>query len=64
MAALDAERAHAISNAIMAFDATVEQILTEVREVTGDLAKVRGIPMFAPLHALQRIVEGNHQFRD
>jgi methyl-accepting chemotaxis protein len=39
MAALDAERAHAISNAIMAFDATVEQILAEVREVTGDLAK-------------------------
>ncbi|MBB3021129.1 methyl-accepting chemotaxis protein [Microvirga lupini] len=39
MAALDAERAHAISNAIMDFDATVEQILTEVREVTGDLAR-------------------------
>jgi methyl-accepting chemotaxis protein len=42
MAALDAERAHAISNAIMAFDATVEQILAEVREVTGDLAKASG----------------------
>jgi methyl-accepting chemotaxis protein len=42
MAALDAERAHAISNAIMAFDATVEQILTEVRAVTGDLAKASG----------------------
>ena len=42
MAALDAERAHAISNAIMAFDATVEQILAEVREVTGDLARASG----------------------
>jgi methyl-accepting chemotaxis protein len=42
MAALDAERAHAISNAIMAFDATVEQILAEVRDVTGDLAKASG----------------------
>jgi methyl-accepting chemotaxis protein len=42
MAALDAERAHTISNAIMAFDATVEQILAEVREVTGDLAKASG----------------------
>ncbi len=42
MAAVDAERAHAISNAIMAFDATVEQILAEVREVTGDLAKASG----------------------
>ncbi len=42
MAAVDAERAHAISNAIMAFDSTVEQILAEVREVTGDLAKASG----------------------
>ncbi|WP_081929032.1 methyl-accepting chemotaxis protein [Microvirga sp. BSC39] len=42
MAALDAERAHAISNAIMAFDATVEQILAEVRDVTGDLARASG----------------------
>ena len=42
MAAIDAERAHAISNAIMAFDATVEQILAEVRDVTGDLAKASG----------------------
>ncbi|MBD2747500.1 HAMP domain-containing protein [Microvirga sp. BT688] len=42
MAALDAERAHAISNAITSFDTTVEQILAEVREVTGDLAKASG----------------------
>jgi methyl-accepting chemotaxis protein len=42
MAAVDAERAHAISNAIMAFDASVEQILAEVRQVTGDLAKASG----------------------
>ncbi|NBJ09290.1 methyl-accepting chemotaxis protein [Microvirga arsenatis] len=39
MAALDAERAHAISGAIAAFDASVEQILAEVRQVTGDLAQ-------------------------
>jgi len=42
MAAIDAERAHAISNAITAFDASVEQILAEVRQVTGDLAKASG----------------------
>lgn len=42
MAALDAERAHAISNAIMAFDSSVEQILAEVREVTADLARASG----------------------
>ncbi|QRM29531.1 methyl-accepting chemotaxis protein [Microvirga sp. VF16] len=42
MAAIDAERAHTISNAIMAFDASVEQILAEVRQVTGDLAKASG----------------------
>ena len=42
MAAVDAERAHAISHAIAAFDASVEQILAEVREVTGDLAKASG----------------------
>ncbi|WP_262265619.1 methyl-accepting chemotaxis protein [Microvirga yunnanensis] len=42
MAAVDAQRAHAISNAIMAFDASVEQILAEVRDVTGDLAKASG----------------------
>ncbi len=42
MAAVDAERAHAISNAIMTFDASVEQILAEVRQVTGDLAKASG----------------------
>src|SRR5215218_7034049 len=42
MAAVDAERAQAISDAIMAFDASVEQILSEVRQVTGDLAKASG----------------------
>ncbi|MFL5134830.1 MAG: methyl-accepting chemotaxis protein [Microvirga sp.] len=42
MAAVDAERAQAISGAIMAFDASVEQILSEVRQVTGDLAKASG----------------------
>ncbi|WP_262297238.1 methyl-accepting chemotaxis protein [Microvirga sesbaniae] len=42
MAAVDAQRAHAISNAIMAFDASVEQILAEVRDVTGELAKASG----------------------
>jgi methyl-accepting chemotaxis protein len=42
MAAVDAERAHAISHAIAAFDASVEQILAEVRAVTGDLAKASG----------------------
>jgi methyl-accepting chemotaxis protein len=38
MAALDAKRAQAISGAIAAFDASVEQILAEVRQVTGNLA--------------------------
>jgi methyl-accepting chemotaxis protein len=42
MAALDAERAHAITHAIAAFDASVEQILAEVRQVTGELAKASG----------------------
>ncbi|MFL5022206.1 MAG: methyl-accepting chemotaxis protein [Microvirga sp.] len=42
MAAVDAERAQAISGAITAFDASVEQILSEVRQVTGDLAKASG----------------------
>ncbi|WP_162820205.1 methyl-accepting chemotaxis protein [Microvirga calopogonii] len=42
MAAVDAERAHRISDAIMAFDTSVEQILAEVRQVTGDLAKASG----------------------
>ncbi|EIM29288.1 methyl-accepting chemotaxis protein [Microvirga lotononidis] len=42
MAAIDADRAHRISNAIMAFDTSVEQILAEVRQVTGDLAKASG----------------------
>jgi methyl-accepting chemotaxis protein len=42
MAAVDAERAQAISDAIMAFDTSVEQILSEVRQVTGDLAKASG----------------------
>ncbi|WP_262029657.1 methyl-accepting chemotaxis protein [Microvirga sp. Mcv34] len=42
MAAVDAERAQRISGAIMAFDASVEQILAEVRQVTGDLARASG----------------------
>jgi methyl-accepting chemotaxis protein len=42
MAALDAERAHAITHAIAAFDASVEQILAEVRQVTGELANASG----------------------
>ncbi len=42
MAALDAERAHAIADAITAFDASVAQILTEVRQVTGELAAASG----------------------
>jgi methyl-accepting chemotaxis protein len=42
MAALDAKRAHSIGNAIMSFDSSVEQILTEVRKVTGDLAAASG----------------------
>lgn len=42
MAAIDAERAHAIANAITAFDASVEQILAEVRQVTGNLADASG----------------------
>ncbi|MDP8918374.1 MAG: methyl-accepting chemotaxis protein [Pseudomonadota bacterium] len=42
MAALDAERAHAIADAITAFDASVEQILAEVRQVTGELAAASG----------------------
>jgi methyl-accepting chemotaxis protein len=42
MAALDAERAHAIANAITVFDASVEQILAEVRQVTGELANASG----------------------
>nr|WP_230533414.1 methyl-accepting chemotaxis protein [Microvirga roseola] len=42
MAALEAERAHAIAGAIGAFDASVEQILAEVRRVTGDLAAASG----------------------
>jgi methyl-accepting chemotaxis protein len=42
MAALDAERAHAIADAITAFDASVAQILAEVRQVTGELAAASG----------------------
>ncbi|MGO4526324.1 methyl-accepting chemotaxis protein [Microvirga sp. 2MCAF35] len=42
LAAIDADRAHRISDAIMAFDTSVEQILAEVRQVTGDLAKASG----------------------
>lgn len=42
MAALEAQRAGAISSAISAFDASVEQILAEVRKAASDLANASG----------------------
>jgi methyl-accepting chemotaxis protein len=42
LAALDARRAEAIGDAIVAFDASVAQILAEVRQVTGTLAAASG----------------------
>jgi len=41
-AALEARRAQAIAEAIAGFDASVEQILGEVRRATGDLAAASG----------------------
>lgn len=42
MAAFEAERAAAIANAISTFDASVEEILAEVRRATEDLAQASG----------------------
>jgi methyl-accepting chemotaxis protein len=42
MAAFEAERAAAIAQAISAFDASVEEILAEVRRATDDLARASG----------------------
>jgi methyl-accepting chemotaxis protein len=42
MAAFEAERAAAIAQAISAFDASVEEILAEVRRATDDLAHASG----------------------
>jgi len=42
MAALEAQRAGAIASAISAFDASVEQILAEVRQAAGALAAASG----------------------
>jgi methyl-accepting chemotaxis protein len=42
MAVLEAQRAGTIASAISAFDASVDQILAEVRQATGDLAAASG----------------------
>ncbi len=60
MAALEAERAGAIAGAISDFDTSVDQILAEVRQATGELATASGQLQGSAHHVTQQAqVAGN-----